>query len=75
MLTAAIQSRSREDLSAAVALATQLRLRSPQVRKPPPSPPPQERAAGRRWWWCVHARACVCVFWFAGSVLFVFVFV
>eukprot|EP00903_Cladosiphon_okamuranus_P009465 g9021.t2 len=31
MLTAAIESRSREDLSAAVALATKLRLRSPQV--------------------------------------------
>lgn len=32
MLTSAIENRSREDLSAAVALATQLRLRSPQVR-------------------------------------------
>lgn len=31
MLIAAIESRSREDLAAAVALATQLRLRSPQV--------------------------------------------
>eukprot|EP00752_Nemacystus_decipiens_P006633 g5963.t1 len=33
MLTNAIESRSREDLSAAVALATQLRLRSPQVEE------------------------------------------
>ncbi|CAN0528872.1 unnamed protein product, partial [Ectocarpus sp. 12 AP-2014] len=33
MLTTAIESRSREDLTAAVALATQLRLRSPQVEE------------------------------------------
>lgn len=31
MLVTAIEARSKEDLSAAVALATQLRLRSPQV--------------------------------------------
>lgn len=44
MLTNAIESRSREDLSAAVALATQLRLRSPQVR----------RAPGK--WWTKEAK-------------------
>lgn len=32
MLITAIAERNKEDLSAAVALATQLRLRSPQVR-------------------------------------------
>lgn len=45
MLTAAIESRSREDLSTAVALATQLRLRSPQVRGAPP------RSRGRACLW------------------------